>query len=125
MPLIHPQQLTLGQLINLLHPIATSEPDRPVRFDFCRFEPYDFSSYRGYYEDLAIRPSENGMKTVGEFWTKLLACTGETFTGWKGGDYVATPDTALWVSDLGEAHNTAIIGLLDRDEAAIIQTAYA
>jgi len=42
-------------------------------------------SYRGYYEQLAFEPADN--TTVGEMLDSARSALGETFPGWKGGDF--------------------------------------
>ena len=87
-------QLTIGELIHKLeHLFDQSQP-----LAFCRgLYPADFCSYRGYYEDIAIGVTTYPV-TVGEWLAKLKAQIGEVHQGWKGGDYTAAAETALWVA---------------------------
>ena len=57
-------------------------------------------SYRGYYEDLAIEPSETGVNVV-EFIKACEEADGETFTGYKGGDFTMDLDTPIFVAYYG------------------------
>ena len=84
-------QLTLGDLIAALEQMP---PETPVNFD----APH---SYRGYYCDLAF---ERSMETV--FASQALSvckseCLGKVFTGYKGGDYVMSKTTPVWIASYG------------------------
>ena len=65
--------------------------------------PRSVSSYRGYYEDLAIEYVEGyGEKMrLDHFLTTLRSAVGETFEGYKGGDFVMGKNTPLWASEYG------------------------
>jgi len=57
-------------------------------------------SYRGYYECLAFGPHENvTVQTMMEIITK---CIGDTFQGYKGGDYTMDTDTETYFVASGE-----------------------
>lgn len=118
-------QLTLGQFIFLLSRIPE---DRKIRYDFCRFQPTTLDSYRGFYDHLAIgfnesQFDENDM-TAGALLKQCRDAYGKTFQGYKGGDYVMTESTPMWVAQYGECHSTAIVGVTDYEWIAIIETAY-
>ena len=78
----------------------------------------DCTSYRGYYSDLALCPSEDGIDepiTVGQLLSVLRLSLGEVFTGYKGGDFVMDEDTPLWVDNYGEANGNAIVEFRDEE----------
>lgn len=56
-------------------------------------------SYRGYYEDLAFEPVEN--TTVGEMLDAAREALGQTFGGYKGGDYHMDEGTDCWLAEYG------------------------
>jgi hypothetical protein len=56
-------------------------------------------SYRGDYMDLAFEATPNA--TAGDVADMLTACVGETFEGYKGGDYTMTRDSWCWISEYG------------------------
>lgn len=56
-------------------------------------------SYRGYYEQLAFEPIRD--TSVGQMLDAANSCVGRSFAGWKGGDFVMTPDTQVWLSRRG------------------------
>ncbi|MEW2068439.1 hypothetical protein [Streptomyces sp. NPDC007346] len=53
-------------------------------------------SYRGYYDELAFEPEEN--VTVGSMLGACWAARGETYTGYKGGEYTMNGGTPCWLS---------------------------
>lgn len=119
------QNMRLGDLIKSLE---TRPEDSWLRFDFCGISPIDVDSYRGFYEDLALVPSEFNQSsdvTVGSFLPTLKRAVGETFEGWKGGDYVMDEKTLLWVAQRGNSNSTAVVGVAwSGDYETIIQTAW-
>ncbi|PPS86431.1 hypothetical protein [Streptomyces sp. MH60] len=80
--------MTLGELIAVLE---AEDPAKEVARGFTH--PH---SYRGYYRDLAFEPA--GRTTVGEMLADAYAALGETFEGWKGGDFTMGRDTDVWLS---------------------------
>lgn len=50
-------------------------------------------SWRGVYAELAFEPVDN--TTVGEMLREARSAVGETYTGWKGGDFVMTLETTV------------------------------
>ncbi len=127
MPIEHARHMTLGQLIDALKAMPANEQ---VRFDFVHMAPTTLHSYRGYYEDLAIgyaNLSDHDVKemTVAELLALLEKAIGQTFKGYKGGDYVARRTTALWVANLGETGSTAIVGVHRLSWTVMIETGNA
>jgi hypothetical protein len=86
-------QLTLGKFIDLLR---TLPQDRTI----AGIGSPD--SYRGYYDDLAFRPTSE-VRTVADVLNMLLVeCMGRTFCGYKGGDYLMGEHTPLWIAEYGD-----------------------
>ena len=115
--------LKLGQIIKLLE----GQPkENTVRFDFCGFVPSGVSSYRGYYEDLAIEFEEKyPFPTVAEILTMLKDCIGKTFTGYKGGEYTMDENSQVWVANYSNTSNTVITGIISGEyNYTILQTGY-
>lgn len=98
------KQMTVGALIDALEAAARHmDADARVFYDFCRFYPSGMSSYRGFYEDLAIHYSSEGEgPLLSEFIASLKAKIGQDITGWKGGDYEVTRDTTTWVDECAD-----------------------
>ena len=119
-------QMILGALIDALKPL---KPDTAVSFDFAFLDPTDFDSYRGYYDQLALgftggRHSDGWAEIkVAELLAKAEAAVGKTYEGWKGGDYVMTRSTPLWVANPGCTGSTAIVGVQDIGWAILLITA--
>jgi hypothetical protein len=56
-------------------------------------------SYRGYYEQLAFEPLENAR--LGDMLEHAKSALGNTFEGYKGGDYTMTETTDCWIAEYG------------------------
>ncbi len=82
-------QLTLGKLISELE-------DRTGTVQGFK----DVHSYRGYYCDLSLEPSDKFIP-VEEALAILRSAMGKTFTGYKGGDNMMGDSTPLWYSYYG------------------------
>lgn len=82
------------------------DPERVVPLGFAR--PH---SYRGYYEDLAFEPAEN--VTVRSMLEAARSAIGQTFGGWKGGDYTMDEWTTVWLASPGDTGETLGPVLLD------------
>lgn len=102
---------TLGDFIKKL---KTLEQDKPIEFGFGGAVPTEFDSYRGYYAEIALG-YEGAYGTsavlVSELLEKAEACIGETFQGWKGGDFTMNEDTNLFVANSGNTSDTHITGV--------------
>lgn len=55
-------------------------------------------SYRGYYSELAVN---RALTTIRIMRATLEDAIGQTFQGYKGGDYTMTNDTGVWRADYG------------------------
>lgn len=94
-------QLTLGTLIDRLEQLdQESEIDGLV-------EPH---SYRGYYADLAFE--RDGKRKVSDVLSTVRGCLGETFTGYKGGDFDMGRRTPVWIANYGDC-GVRIIEIVD------------
>ena len=83
-------QMTLGGMIERL-----SQLDPDMQIDGLA-EPH---SYRGYYVDLAFETSD--AMPVSEMLSMANDCMGETFEGYKGGDFTMGRTTPVWIADYG------------------------
>lgn len=85
--------MTLVQLIDSLRNIHITSP---VWVGSGRYRPDRFSSYRGFYEDLAIIFEVGAPRPAGDL---AIHCEegvlNHSFNGYKGGSYRATRDTAV------------------------------
>lgn len=84
--------MTLGSLIIRLYELPADMSIQSL------INPH---SYRGYYSDLAFEFESDKTQVVCEF---LLACKniiGKEFQGYKGGDYLMSYYTPVWIADYG------------------------
>ncbi len=111
--------LTLGQLIHQLSTVTEAQKDLFVETDFGVGidRPH---SYRGYYEDLAFCSSTSRKRS--EVLSSAMSALGSTYEGWKGGNYVMTEKTPLWISAQGENWGIAIVGLEVLDDKILLLT---
>lgn len=58
-------------------------------------------SYRGYYEQLAFEPVEN--TTIGQMLKFAEASVDQMYMGYKGGSYVMTLETDVWLAKYSES----------------------
>ena len=116
--------LTLGEAIDAL---AKCDPTAKVQFDFGYFTPAGISSYRGYYNQLAIEyaePHYEDRPTVATVLTWLREADGKTFIGYKGGNYRMTQYTPLWAANHGEAPSVALANVLNLETYIVLETRY-
>jgi hypothetical protein len=121
--------LTLGELIDKLESLDTlPDDDREVVFDFEYLFPTYFSSWRGNYDELALGFSshEEGdkAKTILEFKAMCKGTVGETFHGYKGGDFVMDESTPIWVANYKNSGSTALVGVIDEGHKIVLLTEY-
>ena len=91
---------TIGEVILLLE----RQPRlNIVKFDFIPFNPSRLISYRGYYEDICISYEHGGPEqTVAFMLASFKSALGQEFTGYKGGKFLMTNRTVVWVAPYGE-----------------------
>ena len=89
----------LGEVILLLE----AQPKANiVSLDFTNCNPAGLSSYRGYYKDLALDfDLEAKRMTVKRLLKMFKEADGQTYTGYKGGDFIMNRKTLVWVSPYG------------------------
>lgn len=120
--------VNLGQFIALL---KCCDETVEIRFDFpCQYQPVCFGSYRGYYRYLAISyqehdwRKENSETTVGKLLKEAEKVLGKTLTGYKGGDFLMTEKTPLFVSNYGDSEGVGVVAINDLGSKVIIETKY-
>lgn len=94
-------QMTLGKFIALLEGLPSGSLVSGLG---------SLISYRGYYSDLAFIPT-NATVTRETMLDLCRAAVGQTFEGYKGGDYTMGASTPLWVADYGESSCPRLMGL--------------
>ncbi len=101
--------VTLGELIEFVDklPLLTI-----IKIDDGG-SPSDPHSYRGYYSDLSFQAL--GEKINAEKFAKILkGANGNTFEGYKGGDYIMEENTPLWIASYG-CTGKAIVAVNEAD----------
>ena len=88
--------MTLDQLITALE---AAPPDLRVPLGFT--SPH---SYRGYYTDLAFEPEED--TSVWQMLDCAKSALGQTFRGYKGGEYTMSGYTDVWLAFYGSSGET-------------------
>ena len=88
---------TLGEVILLLEGQPQSNI---IKVDINGDNPTHFDSYRGYYRFLSIDYGEKPA-TVAELLAKAKQADGQEFTGYKGGDFLMSRKTLVFVAPYG------------------------
>lgn len=88
--------MTLSELIERLE---KANPKTVVRNGFSTAH-----SYRGYYQDLAFEPAT--YVTVEHMLACAKAALGNTYCGWKGGEYRMHKSTEVWIAEHGRTGET-------------------
>ena len=119
-------QITLGELVLKLESIK--EKTKNVSLDFGDFYPTDFDSWRGSYCEIALNyddgwPREEEV-TVDTLLKKAKESIGQTFEGYKGGQFTMNKDTPVWVANYSKSGNTGLVGVIETEYCVILTTAY-
>lgn len=99
-------------LHELIEELEKHDPNKRVRNGFQN--PH---SYRGYYDELAFEPCFE--TTVGAMLKAAKQAVGETYQGWKGGDYTMdkwTPVHLAVMGATGESIGHTLLGYMLADE---------
>ena len=99
--------------------LALLPADMLVSFDSGGY-PTEPHSYRGYYERLALQPV-GGPTTAADVIALLNVADGETYQGYKGGDFTMGGHTFLHMAHYGYC-GPQIVGLRVEDDQAVIET---
>lgn len=94
--------MTLGELIDAL---KSFPKDYLVFIKPYDLVPIEFDSYRGYYDQLALNYDINGSCTVEKLLKLAKQSVNKTFIGYKGGEFVMTKNTPVWISNYGNTSN--------------------
>lgn len=94
--------MTLGELINTL---KSFPKDYLVVIKPYDLIPQGFTSYRGYYDELALEYDIEGHCTVEELLKVAKKVVGKELMGYKGGEFVMTNNTPIWISNYGNTSN--------------------
>lgn len=100
--------MTLGELIDAFKDCDAREVRIAAPMKLVPQHPH---SYRGYYEDLAIDYATAGEMSVEAFRAMLNDANGNTYCGWKGGEFGMHRDTTVWVSEEGNSSGMRVSGV--------------
>ena len=89
--------LTLGQLIKRLDRVPGVT--KILTADGQGIE--GLCSYRGYYSDLALNPVGGPVWTADQLLREAKFVINTELTGYKGGEFLMTEDTPLWLARYG------------------------
>ncbi len=98
--------MNLGELIHRLKKVT----DRSKVLKVGLGSPH---SYRGYYDQLAFEPLRD--ISIQQMLDEAKACLGETFTGYKGGEFTMCEETTVNVAhygSCGEEIGPMLLGLM-------------
>jgi hypothetical protein len=114
--------LNLGEITDALAELP-STMRAFVMMDGALLSPDGVDSYRGSYHDLAIEPVNTSYeRTVGDLLGCLRAADGQTYEGYKGGQYLMHRETAVAVSQYSLCSQDYVTGVEVRDGAAVVVT---
>lgn len=115
--------MTLGEMIAKLDNIDQSYAIVIDHIDHGEVIPTDLMSYRGYYRDLAINYEKDYREvSVNEFSNSLKEAIGKTYTGYKGGDFIMSKITPMWVDGYGSSNGIAVSDIVVDKNKCIIKT---
>jgi hypothetical protein len=121
------EPLNLGQIIGQLEAIGDKD-ERFVYFDFENVYPTHLTSWRGIYAHLALEFEfdKNAAPTVTALIAKLKGAIGAEYEGYKGGMFLMSEKTPVWVANWGESGSTVIVNVLasQATKTAILETQY-
>lgn len=92
--------------------------------------PLSFTSYRGYYSDLCLTYATryewlgNEDVTVGSLLKEAQKVNGKTLTGYKGGNFLMTEQTPIWVSDDDFSTGMAIANIEEYFDGCVVINCY-
>ena len=109
--------LTLGTMIEKL---KTLPKESRVIVDFNTRTIGNAMSYRGYYSDLSFDTVGDVVITVKEFLELCEESLGDTFTGYKGGDFYMDENTPLWIAEYGSCGRAIVDLRHERDVLYIV-----
>jgi hypothetical protein len=78
---------------------TSDDEDQPVKLASGHF-PSNPHSYRGYYSDLALEATHEPL-TLRQFRSMIASTIGQTYEGYKGGDFAMSESTPIWIADYG------------------------
>ncbi len=116
---------TMFTLGNLIDELEKYPREYEVLIEPFHLVPLNFCSYRGYYYDLCLTYSTRDERlgermTVGKLLDMAKEADGKEFYGYKGGDFLMTRKSAIWVSD-GDYSTGMAIGKVEKAYDGLIE----
>jgi len=117
-------QFTLGKIIELLQ---KCDQEKIVRFDKKNLYPSYFTSWRGSYCELSLTYTDNPI-TVKSLLKNAVEIVGNHQTGYKGGEFLMTRNTPVWVANYGmssgfkkakDKSEQYIVDIVEKDDVTI------
>lgn len=114
-------QMTLGELIDKLDEFPASKIISFVKSEYEEtYYPCGTSSYRGYYDEIAVNYSSAEID-VGTFQRLLKQALHKTFHGYKGGEYKMELNTPVWAArDESNCSDLAIVSVFATEGGEVI-----
>ncbi len=111
-------QLTLGELLILLNNIP--DKSKEVRLDSGDY-PVKYISWRGDYAEIALTYQEHPTGYTVEDWIKFTKeAIGQTFEGYKGGDFTMGKTTPVWVSNWSEPNTDGVSDVIQEEDGTVV-----
>ena len=99
---------------NLIDDLKKYPKDASIEIKPFNLYPTGLTSYRGYYEDLAITYNDGNKKlNCGELLKLCEGAIGKKFIGYKGGEFEMSRRTVLWLAPYGRTTDVIVTGLKD------------
>lgn len=112
--------MCLGDLIDFLNGVVPA--DVPVVLDYnTKLSVAAPHSYRGYYSDLAIEPTEN-VVTARVLQQELTDILDTELTGYKGGEFLMDVSVPVWISHYGSSSGCALMGASVVGDKVVLMT---
>lgn len=111
--------ITLGEMIRQLE---VCDQNSTISFDFGGLQPTTFSSWRGVYSELAVGWDSGYGTKVSEILERCKKAVGSEYMGWKGGEYVMSESTPVWVDNPGKYSCTGISEIDGSSYEVVIKT---
>lgn len=124
-------QLCLGDLIDFCQNVK--DKTKTVVFDDGTY-PLTIDSWRGLYKELALdwNDEPNGIRLdVSSFLKLLVEADGGVFTGYKGGEFVMSRSTPIWIANYSQTSKdydkegySAVVGIEESKTNVVLKIGY-
>lgn len=108
------------KLINFIEDLEKVNPEKFIRYQApIPLIPTAFDSWRGNYCDLALGFEiwkDHSPVLAKNLLQQAKECIGKEFEGYKGGEFVMSEDTPIYIANYGcSGYHFQIIGILEND----------